>query len=148
MPIMLNINLFLLKEFVSHQNYHHIFIMEKNDYMFKMKKIYSTELIFRKAAIKINMKIWWIVFKILTIYIYIASFILSNSLCSLLLFLTVVRNFIFLLLCEIHCHRSEKRKTSFEQDQVVSSFFSRLYVWIFIFLCFMCTHSWHFSVVL
>ena len=147
MSIMLNINLFLLKEFVSHQNYHHIFIMEKNDYMFIMKKIYPTELIFRKAAIKINMKIWWIVFKILTIYILRCLFCLIAYV-HCYFFLTVVRNFIFLLLCEIHCHRSEKRKTSFEQDQVVSSFFSRLYVWIFSFLCFMCTHSWHFSVVL
>ena len=63
--------------------------------------------------------------------------------------LAIVRNFIFLP-CVVVWNSlslsSEKSKTPFEQNiqyQAVLSSFSILYVWIFISLHFMCTHSWH-----
>ena len=76
--------------------------------------------------------------------------LLSNSPCSLLfLFLAIVQNFIFLP-CVVVWNslllRSEKGKTSFEQDmqyQAVSSSFSILFVWIFVLLHLRCTYSWH-----
>ena len=107
-----------------------------------MKKICSIELVFRKAAVITNIKVCWRVFKIFTIYCIIY--------CSLLLlFLAVVRNFFFWPCVVVrNSLRSEKGKLPFEQDmqyQAVLSSFSILYVWIFILLHFMCTHSRHLS---
>ena len=90
----------------------------------------------------------------------IASFILSNSVCSLLLlFLAIVRNFIFwpcVVILNLLSLSSDKGIISFYQDvqyQSVLFFWIYIYifsilniflnVWIFILLHFVCTHSWH-----
>ena len=74
----------------------------------------------------------------------IASFILSNSQCSLLLlFLAIVRNFIFwpcVVILNFLSLSSEKRKIFFEQDIQYQGVYIYIYIYIYIFFL-----SWIFS---
>ena len=87
----------------------------------------------------------------------IASFILSNSLSSLLLlFLAIVRNFLTLRrYMKFIVIKFRKRKNIFSSGRTIPEcfIFLNIYifsilniflnVWIFILLHFVCTHSWH-----
>ena len=68
----------------------------------------------------------------------IASFILSNSQCSLLLlFLAIVRNFIFwpcVVILNFLSLSSEKRKIFFEQDNQYQGVYIYIYTYIYIYI--------------
>ena len=61
----------------------------------------------------------------------------------LLLFLAIVRNFIFSP-CVVPT-KFRKRKNIFWAGYTIPDCFSIWYVWIFILLHLICTHSWHLS---